>query len=117
MTQPRPLWLVISGLGITQIIGWGTTYYALGALSPNIAKATGWSSTLIFGAFSASLLLSGLISRASGQLVDRWGGCRAMGLGSILSAIGCLIIGSLATPAAYVVGWLILGSRHAPGNL
>ena len=32
-----PLWLVICGLGITQIIGWGTTYYALGALSQDIA--------------------------------------------------------------------------------
>ena len=39
-----PLWLVISGLGITQIIGWGTTYYALGALSQDIAATTGWSS-------------------------------------------------------------------------
>ena len=36
-----PLWRVISGLGITQIIGWGTTYYLLGALSPDFAAATG----------------------------------------------------------------------------
>ena len=63
-----PLWLVITGLGITQIIGWGTTYYALGALSQDIAATTGWSKTLIFGAFSAALLLSGLISRRAGRL-------------------------------------------------
>jgi len=28
-----PLWRVITALGITQIIGWGTTYYTLGALA------------------------------------------------------------------------------------
>jgi hypothetical protein len=50
-----PLWIVICGLGITQIIGWGTTYYALGALSQDIAASTGWSKTPIFGAFSAAL--------------------------------------------------------------
>ena len=57
------LWRVITGLGITQIIGWGSTFYALGALSEDIANSEGWSKTLIFGAFSAALLLSGLISR------------------------------------------------------
>ena len=70
-----PLWLVICGLGITQIIGWGTTYYALGALSQDIAAATGWSTTLIFGAFSAALLLSGL-DLAPGRAAHRpaWAG-------------------------------------------
>ena len=65
---PLPLWLIICGLGITQIIGWGTTYYALGALSQDIAASTGWSSTLIFGAFSAALLLSGIISPSMARL-------------------------------------------------
>ena len=45
---PLPLWIVICGLGVTQIIGWGTTYYALGALSQDIAATTGWSTALIF---------------------------------------------------------------------
>jgi predicted MFS family arabinose efflux permease len=107
----RPLWLVVSGLGITQIIGWGTTYYALGALSPDIAVATGWSPTLIFGAFSAALLLSALISRRSGHLVDRWGGRRAMVVGSMLCAAGTALMGLVAHPFFYIAGWLIL----APG--
>jgi len=103
-----PLWLIICGLGITQIIGWGTTYYALGALSQGIAETTGWSQTLIFGAFSASLLLSGLISRWSGRLVDRRGGRAVMTLGSLLGAVGLALIGGLAHPVAYVAGWLVL---------
>jgi hypothetical protein len=104
-----PLWLVICGLGITQIIGWGTTYYALGALSQDIARETGWSSTLIFGAFSASLLLSGLVSRASGRLVDRKGGRLSMVAGSLLSALGLVLLGLFPHPVTYVIGWLVLG--------
>lgn len=104
-----PLWLVICGLGITQIIGWGTTYYALGALSQDIATATGWSQTLIFGAFSAALLLSGLISHATGRLTDRIGGRAVMTAGSLLGATGLAVIGLFQSPASYVAGWLILG--------
>ena len=86
-----PLWLVITGLGITQIIGWGTTYYALGALSEDIAQTTGWSKALIFGAFSAALLVSGAISPKAGRFVDRHGGRKLMMAGSLLAACGCLI--------------------------
>lgn len=104
-----PLWLVICGLGITQIIGWGTTYYMLGALSQDIALTTGWPQTLIFGAFSAALLLSGLISKRAGRFIDRQGGRAMMMAGSLMAALGLALMGLLAHPVAYVAGWLLLG--------
>ena len=107
--KPLPLWIVICGLGVTQIIGWGTTYYALGALSQDIAASTGWSTALIFGAFSGALLVSGLISPWAGRLVDRKGGRRVMVAGSLLSAAGLAIIGAFPHPVTYVAGWLVLG--------
>lgn len=106
---PLPLWIVICGLGITQIIGWGTTYYALGALSQDIAASTGWSKTLIFGAFSAALLLSGLISRRAGRLTDQLGGRQVMMTGSICAAAGLAVLGAFPHPVTYVAGWLVLG--------
>lgn len=110
MKSPEvPLWRVISGLGITQIIGWGTTYYLLGALSPDFAAATGWSKTLIFGAFSAALLLSGVISRSAGRAIDKIGARRVMSAGSIIAAIGLLLMGLTSYPAFYVTSWLLLG--------
>ncbi|MCB1379371.1 MAG: MFS transporter [Alphaproteobacteria bacterium] len=103
------LWRVITGLGITQIIGWGSTFYALGALSEDIANSEGWSKTLIFGAFSAALLLSGLISPWAGRFIDRNGGRRLMAAGSLLAAFGCVIIGTMPHPLTYCLGWLVLG--------
>jgi MFS family permease len=104
-----PLWRAVTGLGITQIIGWGTTFYALGALSPDIAADRGWSKALIFGAFSVALLLSGIVSRASGRAIDRHGGRRMMAAGSILASIGCLILGVAENRWIYISGWLVLG--------
>jgi MFS family permease len=104
-----PLWRVFTGLGITQIIGWGSTYYALGALSQDIAASTGWSKTLIFGAFTAALLISGLVSRWAGRTMDIHGGRKMMAAGSLLSAVGCLLLGFASTPSVYVMGWLVLG--------
>ncbi len=104
-----PLWLIITGLGITQIIGWGTTYYALGALSQDIATETGWSKALIFGAFSAALLVSGMISPWAGRFIDRRGGRKLMMSGSLLSALGLGVIGVFPHPVTYVAGWLVLG--------
>ncbi|CAN5145584.1 MFS transporter [soil metagenome] len=102
-------WRVITPLGITQIIGWGTTYYALGALSLDIAADTGWPKTLIFGAFSAALLISGMISRRAGRAIDKHGGKRVMAAGSILAAIGCLILYFATAAWIYIAGWLVLG--------
>jgi MFS family permease len=104
-----PLWRVITALGITQIIGWGTTYYALGALSVDIAADRQWSRLLIFGAFSIALLIAGFISRAAGRAIDVHGGRRMMAVGSALAALGCLILSFATEPWIYVAGWLVLG--------
>ncbi|MBL8905718.1 MAG: MFS transporter [Rhizobiales bacterium] len=108
-SDPQPLWPAVTALGATQIIGWGTTFYALGALSPDIAADRAWPATLIFGAFSAALLLSGAISRKAGRAIDVHGGRRVMGSGSLLAAAGCAILGLATAEWIYVAGWLVLG--------
>lgn len=45
----RGLW----ALGLTQIVGYGTLYYSLSILAPDIARDLGWSQQRVFGALSA----------------------------------------------------------------
>jgi len=104
-----PPWLIISGLGITQIVGWGSIFYSVGALSQDIADGQGWPTSLIFGAFSAALLLSGALSRSFGRIIDRHGARKVMAAGSVVAAVGCTIVGLSQTPAVYVAGWLVIG--------
>ena len=36
-------WRAVPILGLTQIIGWGSTFYAIAVLKGDIAAETGWS--------------------------------------------------------------------------
>ena len=69
---PRPTPCV--ALGITQIIAWGTTLYALGVLGKPIAADTGWSQSLVFGGLTVGLLVSSAVSTTVGRLIDGRGG-------------------------------------------
>ena len=40
----------VGALGVTQIVSWGTTFYAPTVLSTPITADTGWSKTAVFGA-------------------------------------------------------------------
>ena len=73
----HPATAAILALGITQIIAWGTTLYALGVLGKPIAADTGWSQSLVFGGLTVGLLVSSATSTLVGRLIDRRGGRRS----------------------------------------
>jgi MFS family permease len=77
----------IWALGATQIVGYGTLYYAFSVLAPLIGAEFGWSPEWVFGALTIALLAGGLLAPVAGQLVDRYGAVRTMTAGSIASAV------------------------------
>ena len=105
----HPATAAIVALGITQIIAWGTTLYALGVLGKPIAADTGWSQSLVFGGLTVGLLVSGAVSAAIGRLLDRRGGRITMSLGSILIAVGLVLLALVESPYAYLAVWAFLG--------
>jgi MFS family permease len=71
------------------------------------------SNTVVFGAFSASLVVSGLVGPYVGKLIDRIGGRRILALGS-LGAAGSLIALALAPSiAAFFLAWALAGIARA----
>jgi len=105
----QPATHAILALGITQIIAWGTTLYALGVLGKPIAEDTGWSQSLVFGGLTIGLLVSAAVSTRVGRGIDRRGGRAVMGLGSLLMAAGLVLLASVQSPAAYLLAWAFLG--------
>lgn len=79
--------LVVWALGTTQVIGYGTLYYAFGVLAPAISAELGWGIDAVYGALSLALLAGGLLAPLAGRLMDRHGAARMMALGSLLSAV------------------------------
>ncbi|WFS23896.1 arsenite efflux MFS transporter ArsK [Rhizobium rhododendri] len=77
----------ILGLGVTQIVGYGTLYYSFGILAPDMARDLGASVEWMFGALSAALLIGGFVAPWLGGWIDRFGAGRIMAIGSLIAAL------------------------------
>ena len=78
---------IVAGLGVTQIIGYGTLYYAFAILAPAMSRDLGATLPWLFGVFSIATLAFGLIGPASGRAADRHGGPWVMAAGSLAAAV------------------------------
>ena len=76
----------IWGLGLTQIIGYGTLYYSFSILAPAMAREFGLTQGWVFGALSASLFAGSLFAPTAGRWADRFGAGRIMTVGSVAAA-------------------------------
>src|SRR5690349_591944 len=52
--------IVVTALGVTQILAWGSTFYLLGVLANPIARDTGWDYDWVISGVSAGLLMAGV---------------------------------------------------------
>lgn len=63
--------LVVSALGVVQILAWGTSFYFPAVFAAPIVANTGWSLGIVVSGTSIGLLVAGLISPEVGRLIDR----------------------------------------------
>lgn len=116
LDRPAPLhhpWRMVSGLGIAQIISWGSLFYAIGVLSPAMARDLGLSTAGVFGAYSAGMLVSGLVAPAVGRRLDRDGGRRWLAIGSVVAALALIAIAMARSGAEFYAAWLLGGIAMA----
>jgi MFS family permease len=102
-------WRAVLVLGVTQIICWGTLFYPPVLTVPLMAAERGWSMTFAMGGFSLALLAGGIVSPYVGRMIDRHGGHRVMPVGSLLAALGLLLLVYAQHPAAYLAAWMVIG--------
>ncbi|MET0858390.1 MAG: MFS transporter, partial [Telluria sp.] len=96
---------IIALLAVPQVIAWGTLYYAFAILAADIGRELGWRAETVFGAFSWSLLVGGLVAAPAGMLLDRLGGRVVMAAGSLLCGIGFIMLSRAHTLLAYYLAW------------
>jgi predicted MFS family arabinose efflux permease len=96
-------------LAATQVISWGSLYYAFAIVARDIERELGLRSELVFGAFSWCLLVAGLAATPAGLLIDRYGGRLVMAAGSLLCGSGFLLLASAHSAAGYFLAWSVLG--------
>lgn len=110
---PSTVWRLVPALGVTQIISWGSLYYAIAVLGASMREDLGLSTEALFGAYSLSLLLSALAARPVGRAIDRLGGRTVLGAGSLIAALALFAISHVHSVAALYVAWSLAGIAMA----
>ena len=100
---------LILALGTTQTLAWGSSYYLPAILADPIARDLGISSNWFFAAFSASLVISGLLGPRVGRRIDRVGGRQVLSASNIVFATGLALLGASRTLWMLGAAWLLLG--------
>ena len=89
-------WRFISGLGVGQIVSWGSLYYSLPLIIEAMARELGQPRPVLYGAVTFGILIAGLASYPIGAAIDRGHGRAIMTLGSALGG-GLLMAWSQTT--------------------
>lgn len=106
MSPSLPLRAIIA-LGVTQIIGYGTLYYAFGVMALQLTAQLSVSLPFAYGAFSLALLAGGAVAPFAGRAMDKHGARRVMAAGSVAAALALVAL-SQATGAVTMVAALVL---------
>lgn len=100
---------IILALGTTQTLAWASSYYLPAILADPIARDLGVSNNWIFGAFSASLVISGLLGPRVGRQIDIVGGRQVLSISNVTLAAGLTLLGLAQSIGVLVAAWLVLG--------
>jgi len=101
--------VVVGGLGVVQILAWGTSYYLPAVLAAPMAAATGWPLSFVVGGFSLALFVSGLAAPAVGRMIDSHGGRPVLAGGAIVLAAGLTTLGLATNLVVFFTAWLVIG--------
>src|SRR4051794_20564105 len=111
--RSRPV--VVTALGIAQILAWGSSFYFPAVLAEPIVADTGWSLGWVVGGLSIGLLVAGLIAPRVGSIIERRGGRPVLAASSLLYAAGLAGIGLAPALPVYLVAWVVLGAGMGTG--
>jgi predicted MFS family arabinose efflux permease len=100
---------LLVALAVTQILGWGTTFYIPATLGEAAIAATGLSRPEIFGGVTVMFVVGGIAAPAMGRLVDRIGARPVMMAGSALAALALVVMAFAASLPAWIAAWVLIG--------
>jgi predicted MFS family arabinose efflux permease len=116
-TDARPLdrRVVITALGIAQILAWGTSFYFPAVFAEPIVAEMGWSLGFVVGGTSIGLLTAGLISPQVGRIIDTHGGRPVLLASSAFYAAGLALVGFAHALPFYLLAWVLIGIGMGTG--
>lgn len=113
--RPLDRRVVITALGIAQILAWGSSFYFPAVFAEPIVAETGWSLGFVVGGTSIGLLTAGLISPQVGRIIDTHGGRPVLLASSSFYAAGLALVGFAHALPVYLLAWVLIGIGMGTG--
>ena len=107
--------LTVAVIGTTQTLAWASSYYLPAILADPIAAGLGVPKALLFGCFSAALLLQAALGPIIGKAIDRHGGRDVLVLSNLVLAAGLVWLALAQGPVGLAGAWVLLGIGMALG--
>ncbi|MCG6122233.1 MAG: MFS transporter [Microvirga sp.] len=107
--------VVVTALGVAQILSWGSSFYLLGVLAAPIVADTGWSKAAVVGGLTAALVTAGFASPRVGGAIQATGGRPVLMAASLLLAAGLAALSFAQNLAQYYLAWIVLGLGMGAG--
>jgi MFS family permease len=105
--------LLIWGLAVGQMIGWGTLYYSLAVMIGPMEQELGWSKVELNAGLTFGLGAASLAAIPVGMLIDRFGGYWFMVLGAAAGAVLLAIWSFTDTLWVFYAVWFGIGLVQA----
>ncbi|MCC6791265.1 MAG: MFS transporter [Thermomicrobiales bacterium] len=102
-------WVIVGTLALTETVSWGIIYYAFSVFLVPMTRELGWSSATLTGAYSLSLLISGLAAPFVGRWLDRRGPRALMTAGSVLGVLLIFAWSRVDSAVGFYLIWAGLG--------
>lgn len=104
---------LLSGLALTRIIGWGSTFYSPSVLVGALDRDIGLNAEIVFGGITILLVTGALFAPAVGRHLDREGTRRSMCVGAVICALGLAVLAAAQGPVSYLASWCVIGIGHS----
>jgi MFS family permease len=102
-------------LGVTQVIGFGTSLYLLTVMAPAISTDTSWGLAWVAFGLTVGVLTGAIAAPSVGKRIGRGFGRNVLIQAAICFALGLIIIAFSPSRVLYLLGWCFVGLGMSGG--
>lgn len=106
---------LVLGLGTAQTLAWASSYYLVAFMAAPQARDVGISTTSVYAAFTAAMLVAAMVGPKVGRTIDLIGGREVLALSSLLFIAGLTLMAFAPNAAILWLSWLVMGAGMGLG--
>src|SRR4030095_9143348 len=97
-------WLMVSGLGVTELVSWGVLIYAFSVLVVRMRAEWGGATAALNAAYATGVIISGVLAIPVGRVLQSHGARGVMTTGTVATVLMLMLWSSVdSVPAFFLV--------------